>query len=391
MRAPLFKAFPVAFAALLAMATAVFAEDGVSADKVVFGQAAALEGPASALGQGMKIGLEAAFAEANKAGGVKGRKLELKSVDDGYEPTKAIEAVKKLLEDDKVFALAGAVGTPTSAATQPIATAAGAPFIGAFTGAEFLREPYKPLVMNVRASYFQETEAMVEHLTKDLGASKIAIMYQDDAFGQAGLAGVKRALEKRQMQLAGEGTFERNTVAVKSALLAIKKAEPQAVIMISPYKPAAEFIKLAKQIKLDATFVNISFVGSDALAKELGAAGAGVVVTQVVPFPKDASIPAVGRYQAALKANAPDAQPGFVSLEGYLVGRAIIAALEKVNGDLTRQAMVEAVQKAGGFDLGGFKLTYGPSSNRGSDHVFLTVIQADGSFKAVDHLEKTGS
>jgi len=391
MRAPLFKALPVAFAALLAAAPSASAEDGVSADKVVFGQAAALDGPASALGQGMKIGLEAAFAEANKAGGVKGRKLELKSVDDGYEPTRAIEAVKKLLDEDKVFALAGAVGTPTSAATQPIATAAGVPFIGAFTGAEFLREPYKPLVMNVRASYFQETEAMVEHLTKDLGATRIAIMYQDDAFGQAGLAGVKRALEKRQMQLAGEGTFERNTVAVKSALLAIKKAEPQAVIMISPYKPAAEFIKLARQIKLDATFVNISFVGSDALAKELGAAGAGVVITQVVPFPKDASIPVVGRYQAALKASAPDAQPGFVSLEGYLVGRAIIAALEKVNGDLTRQAMVEAVQKAGGFDLGGFKLAYGPSSNRGSDHVFLTVIQADSSFKAVEHLDKTGS
>jgi len=391
MRAPLFKALPVAFAALMAAAPSASAEDGVSADKVVFGQAAALDGPASALGQGMKIGLEAAFAEANKAGGVKGRKLELKSVDDGYEPTKAIEAVKKLLDEDKVFALAGAVGTPTSAATQPIATAAGVPFIGAFTGAEFLREPYKPLVMNVRASYFQETEAMVEHLTKDLGATRIAIMYQDDAFGQAGLAGVKRALEKRQMQLAGEGTFERNTVAVKSALLAIKKAEPQAVIMISPYKPAAEFIKLARQIKLDATFVNISFVGSDALAKELGAAGAGVVVTQVVPFPKDASIPVVGRYQAALKASAPDAQPGFVSLEGYLVGRAIVAALEKVNGDLTRQAMVEAVQKAGGFDLGGFKLAYGPSSNRGSDHVFLTVIQADSSFKAVEHLDKTGS
>ena len=151
---------------------------------------------------------------------------------------------------------------------------------------------------------------MVERLTKDLGATKIAIMYQDDAFGQAGLAGVKRALDKRQMQLAGEGTFERNTVAVKAALLAIKKAEPHAVIMISPYKPAAEFIKLAKQIKLDATFVNISFVGSDALAKELGAAGAGVVITQVVPFPKDAAIPVVGRYHAALKASAPDAAAG---------------------------------------------------------------------------------
>lgn len=391
MRASSFKALPVVFAVLAATGVTASAENGVTADKVVFGQATALEGPASALGQGMKTGLEAAFAEINKAGGVKGRKLELKSVDDGYEPTKSIEAVKKLLDEDKVFAIAGAVGTPTAAATLPIATAAGAPFIGAFTGAEMLREPYKPLVMNVRASYFQETEAMVEHLTKDLGATKIAIMYQDDAFGQAGLAGVKRALDKRQMQLAGEGTFERNTVAVKSALLAIKKADPQAVIMISPYKPAAEFIKLARQIKFDATFVNISFVGSDALAKELGPAGAGVVVTQVVPFPKDTSIPVVARYQAALKATAPDAQPGFISLEGYLVGRAIASALEKVNGDLTRAALMEAVQKAGSFDLGGVKLGYSSTSNRGSDQVFLTVIQSDGSFKSVTRLEKTGS
>jgi branched-chain amino acid transport system substrate-binding protein len=391
MRASPLNVSSVVLAALLAAAIPATAEDGVSADKIVFGQATALEGPASALGLGMKMGLEAAFAEINKAGGVKGRKLELKSVDDGYEPTKSIEAVKKLLEEDKVFAIAGTVGTPTAAATQPIATAAGAPFIGAFTGAEFLREPYKPLVLNIRASYFQETEAMVEHLTKDLGASKIAIMYQDDAFGQAGLAGVKKALDKRQMQLAGEGTFERNTVAVKTALLAIKKAEPHAVIMISPYKPAAEFIKLAKQIKLDVTFVNISFVGSDALAKELGPVGAGVVITQVVPFPKDAAIPVVGRYHASLKANAPDAQPGFVSLEGYLVGRAIIAALEKVSGDLTRQTLIETVQKAGTLDLDGFKLVYGPSNNRGSDQVFLTVIQADGSFKAVDRLEKSGT
>src|SRR6202795_4108687 len=346
MRASPLKALPLALAALLATGISAFAEDGVSADKIVFGQATALEGPASALGLGMKMGLEAAFAEINKAGGVKGRKLELKSIDDGYEPTKSIEAVKKLLEEDKVFAIAGAVGTPTAAATQPISTAAGVPFIGAFTGAEFLREPYKPLVMNIRASYFQETEAMVEHLTKDLGASKIAIMYQDDAFGQAGLAGVKKALEKRQMQLAGEGTFERNTVAVKAALLAIKKVEPQAVIMISPYKPAAEFIKLAKQIKLAATFVNISFVGSDALAKELGSAGAGTVVTQVVPFPKDASVPVVARYQAALKAVGAEVEPGFVSLEGYLVGRAMVAALEKIDGEPTRKALIEAVQKA---------------------------------------------
>ena len=391
MQASRFKALYFALASLLAAGIPASAEDGVSATKIVFGQATALEGPASALGRGMKAGLEAAFAEINKAGGIKGRKLELKSIDDGYEPTKSIEAVKKLLEEDKVFAIAGAVGTPTAAATQPIATAAGAPFIGAFTGAEFLREPYKPLVMNIRASYFQETEAMVEHLTKDLGVSKIAIMYQDDAFGQAGLAGVKKALDKRQMQLAGEGTFERNTLAVKAALLAIRKVQPQAVIMISPYKPAAEFIKVAKQINFNPTFVNISFVGSDALAKEHGPAGAGVVITQVVPFPKDTAVPVVGRYQASLKATAPDVQPGFVSLEGYLVGRAIIAALEKIDGEPTRKALIEAVQKAGTFDLGGFKLAYSDSSNRGSDQVFLTVIQPDGSFRAVSRLEKFGS
>jgi ABC-type branched-subunit amino acid transport system substrate-binding protein len=382
------QALAVACAALMVAATPASAEDGVSADKIIFGQAAALDGPASALGQGMKLGLDAAFAEANKAGGVKGRKLELKSVDDGYEPTRSIEAVKKLLGEDKVFALAGAVGTPTAAATLPIATAAGAPFIGAFTGVESLREPYKPLVVNVRASYYEETEAMVEHLTKDLGASKIAIMYQDDAFGQAGLAGVKKALEKRKMELAAEGTFERNTTAVKGALLAIRKADPDAVIMISPYKPAAEFIKLAKQIKLAATFVNISFVGSDALAKELGSAGAGTVVTQVVPFPKDASVPVVARYQAALKAVGAEVEPGFVSLEGYLVGRAMVAALEKIDGEPTRKSFVEAVQKSGGFDLGGFKLAYSAASNRGSDQVFLTVIQSDGTFKAVSRLEK---
>jgi len=366
------------------------AEDGVTADKIVLGQAAALDGPAAALGQGMREGLLAAFDEANRAGGVKGHKLELISVDDGYEPTKSVEAAKKLIEQDKVFALIGSVGTPTSVAVQPMASDAGVPFIGAFTGAEFLRTPYKANVVNVRASYFQETETMVEHLTKDLGITKIAIFYQDDAFGQAGLAGVKRALDKRQMSLVAEGTYERNTTAVKGALLTIKKAEPEAVIMIGAYQPCAEFIKLARQVKLDATFVNISFVGSDALAKELGPAGAGVVITQVVPFPEDGSIPVVARYQAALKAMKPDAKPGFVSLEGYMAGRLVIETLGKIDGEVTRKALLEAIAKTGTFDLGGVRLVYGPDNNRGSSQVFLTVIQPDGSFRAVDKLAKAG-
>jgi ABC-type branched-subunit amino acid transport system substrate-binding protein len=374
----------------LASGFGAWAEDGVSADKITLGQAAALDGPAAALGQGMREGLLAAFAEVNKAGGVKGRKIELVSIDDGYEPNKSIDAAKKLIGEDKVFALIGSVGTPTSVAVQPIAAEAGVPFIGAFTGAEFLREPFKGNVVNLRASYFQETETMVEHLTADLGVTKIAIFYQDDAFGQAGLAGVKRALDKRKMALVAEGTYERNTTAVKGALLAIKKAEPEAMIMIGAYKPCAEFIKLARQIKLESVFVNISFVGSDALAKELGPAGAGVIVTQVVPLPEDSSIALVGRYQAALKALKPESHPGFVSLEGYAVGRLFVAALEKIDGDVTRKALLEAVAKTGAFDLGGLRLTYGADNNRGSSQVFLTVIQADGSFRAVDKLTKVG-
>lgn len=365
------------------------ADPGVSADKIVFGQAAPFEGPASALGLDMRTGLKAAFEEANRAGGVKGRKIELVTANDGYEPNKSIEAVKKLLDEDKVFALVGPVGTPTSAATQPIALQAGVPFIGPFTGAEFLRNPFQPNVVNVRGSYFQETEEMVERLVKDRGVSRIGILYQDDAFGRAGLAGVQKALTKRSMSLASEGTFERNTTAVKGALLSIMKGKPEAVIMIGPYKPCAEFIKLARQMKLEAMFVNISFVGSNALAAELGKAGAGVVITQVVPFPGDDKMPVVSRYQAALKAVDADAKPGFVTLEGYLVGRLVIAALEKLDGEPTRKALLDAVY-GNSFDLGGVKLTYGAADNQGMDSVFLTVIQEDGSFKPVDDLKQVG-
>ena len=307
------------------------AEPGVSGDKITFGQVAALEGPASALGQEMRTGLLAAFAEANAKGGVKGRKLELISRDDGYEPTQSIAAIKQLIDENQIFGLVGAVGTPTSQAIAPIAAQAGLPFIGPFTGAEFLRDPSLGNVENVRASYFQETEMMVEHLTKDLKLTRIGILYQDDAFGRAGLAGVQKAMERRNMQLVSEGNFARNTVAVKMALLSIRKGDPEAVILIGPYKPCAEFIKLARQIKMNARFVNISFVGSNALAKELGPDGSDVIVTQVVPFPRDTTIPLVSRYQAAIEAIDSNAQPGFVTLEGYTVGRLVVEALGRVD------------------------------------------------------------
>jgi ABC-type branched-subunit amino acid transport system substrate-binding protein len=179
-------------------------------------------------------------------------------------------------------------------------------------------------------------------------------------------------------------------VAVKSALLTIKKGDPQAVIMVGPYKPCAEFIKLARTIKFDATFVNISFVGSNALAKELGDAGEGVVVTQVVPLPSDMSNPMVAAYHKAIKAVDAKAEPGFVSLEGYMVGRLVIAALEKIEGEPTRQGLLKVLSN-GTFDLGGAKLTFGPNDNQGMDEVFLTVIQKDGSFKAVKSLNGRSS
>jgi branched-chain amino acid transport system substrate-binding protein len=367
--------------------SAAHAESGVFEDRIVFGESAAFDGPAAALGLGMRDGILAAFKEANGAGGVDGRRLELVSYDDGYEPEKAIANTKRLIENG-VFALVGEVGTPTSNAVQPIATEAGVPFIGPFTGAAFLRDPSLGNVINIRGSYDQETEAWIKHLTTDIGVSRIAILYQDDTFGRAGYSGVKKAMEKRGMKLVAEGTYERNTTAVKMALLAIRKADPEAVVMVGVYKPCAEFIKLARRLKLNSVFVNISFVGANAFAKELGEDGKGVVVTQVVPFPEDTSLPLVARYQEALKAANPDAQIGFVSLEGYMVGRLVIEALEKVKGPVTRAGLLSTIKEVGTFDLGGITLSYGPNNNQGMDRVFLTMIQADGSFKPIDRLER---
>jgi len=359
---------------------------GVMDDRIVFGQSAAFEGPAAALGLGMRAGILAAFHEINAKGGVNGRTLELVSYDDGYEPESAIENTHRLIRDDEVFALIGEVGTPTSKAVQPIATEGFVPFIGPFTGARFLRDPSLRNVINLRASYDQETEAWIEHLTQDLGLSRIAILYQDDSFGRAGLTGVTDALNTRGLDLVAEGTYKRNTTAVKTALLAIRKAKAEAVVMVGAYKPCAAFIKLARLLDLDPVFVNISFVGAKALAKELGSDGAGVVVTQVVPFPEDTTIPLVARYRHALKAANSSAEPGFVSLEGYMVGRLLIQALSRLGEPVTRTGLLSIISEVGVFDLDGIALSYGPGDNQGMDQVFFTVIEEDGSFRSVTRL-----
>ncbi|MBY6151591.1 ABC transporter substrate-binding protein [Vannielia litorea] len=377
-----FRKFAAPLAALL-LASPLAAADGVEADAVTFAQVAALEGPAAALGQGMRAGITAAFEEANRAGGVHGRKVMLDAFDDGYEPDRSVAHVLHVIEGRAHIGFIGPVGTPTALATQPEATAAGMPYVGPFTGAGFLRAPELTNVVNVRATYGAETEAWIAHLVDELGMKNIAILYQDDGFGRVGLDGVTAALEKRGMSLAATGKYTRNTVAVKSALLDIRKAKPDAVVMVGAYKPIAEFIRLSKTLKFEPTFVNISFVGSEALAGELGDAGEGVIISQVVPFPWDASLPIVAEYQAAMTAMDPAAHPGFVTLEGYLTGRVALRALEAAGPDLTRERFLAALNGLGAFDLGGLAFTYGAGDNQGLDTVFLTRITADGGFETV--------
>ena len=379
----------VALAAAFAHGAASGAEDipGVTDDRVLFGQSAAFSGPAQALGRGMRLGILAAFEEQNLTGGVHGRQLELVSLDDRYEPEAAIANTQRLIEQERVFALVGAVGTPTSNAAEPISSAAGVPYIGPFTGAEFLRSRSRPMVINVRASYFQETEEMVERLTTDLGVKRIGILYQDDSYGLAGYEGLRRALERRKLEIVAIGTYPRNTTAVKTAVLDLTQNQPEAVVIIGAYRPVSAFIRWARRLDFNPVFINISFVGSNALAGELGPDGSGVLVTQVVPFPEDAAIPIVAAYQRSLAAHAPGTDPGFVSLEGYLVGRLVIEALDRTGRALTRNGFINAVTLTGVHDLGGFELKFGPIDNQGSDRVFLTEIGPDGRYRPLESLE----
>ena len=362
---------------------------GITDDTILFGQSAAFSGPASALGDGMRLGIEAAFHEANQAGGVHGRQLELAALNDAYEADFAFANTLRLIEEEQVFALVGAVGTPTSRAASPLAHAAGVPFIAPFTGAELLRAPELGNIVNLRASYYQETEEMVERLTADLGITRVAVLYQNDSYGVGGLEGVRMALERRGLEPVASWYYRRNTTAVKSAVFRIAGADPEAVIIIGAYAPAAEAVRLLRA-DVDPIFMAVSFVGSNALANELGDEAAGFYVTQVVKLPDDTSIPVVASYQAALRDFDQSAEPGFVSLEGYLAGRLAIAGLEACGPDLSRECFLDAVYGAGTIDIDGLELEFAPGDNQGSDEVILTVIGEDGKYRRVDRLEPVG-
>ncbi|GAB3500672.1 ABC transporter substrate-binding protein [Curvibacter fontanus] len=351
---------------------------GVSDKEIMVGQFAAMSGPAAQLGQRLKVGIQAYFKAVNEQGGVNGRTLRLLTRDDGYEPDKAVVAVKGLIEQDQVFALVGSVGTPTGLAALPVFTAAKVPIVGMFTGAQGLREPFNRYVFHVRSSYFDETERIVQHLTT-LGVKKIAVFYQNDAYGKAGLEGMMRALSKRQLQPAATATVERNTVDVAAALNAILPAQPEAVVQIGAYKACAEFIKQARTRGYGGQFFNVSFVGSKALADDLGPAGMGVVISQVVPFPYIPSSPVVREYQQRMK-EAGQNEFDFSSMEGFLIGKVFVEGVRRAGKNLTREALITGLESMKDVNLGGFEINYSPRDHSGSKYTDLTIIGRDGRF-----------
>ena len=367
--------------ALLAGVTAfpAYAEDGVTDKEIRIGMANALTGPALGLGTNLKVGAEAYIARVNAAGGVNGRRIVLVSKDDGYEPEKSAAATKALIEQDKVFVLFGYVGTPTSAAAVPLAARASVPYLFPFTGAEFLRNPVNKWVFNVRASYFDETETMVERLTKDVGAKKIALFIQDDAFGEAGKAGVNRALHRRNMKVAEEARFKRNTLDVDEGLAKIRAAAPDGVVFIGTYAPFAAIVKKAKAQGIKAKFMTVSFVGTADFIREAGADGDGVYITQVMPSP-DGGAPLVKQFLQQMKGGPVN----YSSLEGYVDAMVLVEALKKAGANPTRATFTSALEGLN-TDLGGLKIGFSAANHQGAKDVFLTVVRG-GKAVQVDKL-----
>jgi branched-chain amino acid transport system substrate-binding protein len=367
----------IALAIALAHAASA-AEYGVTNDTIVLGQSVALTGPAAQLGIQMRNGVKAYLDYVNEKGGVNGRKIELITLDDQYEPKVTVPNTKKLIDEHRVFGLIGYVGTPTSVPVVPVFTEAKVPFVGPFTGAEALRVPFNRYIFHVRASYYDETEKIVEQIVST-GGKSIAVFYQDDAYGQAGLKGTEIALTKRGMKMSATGTVERNTIKVEGAVKTINAIKPDAVVMISAYKSCGEFIRQMKKANSAAQFYNVSFVGSKALADDLGNEGVGVGISQVVPFPWGTSLPIVKEYQQ-LSAKAGNKDYNFSAIEGFLVAKVFVEGLRRTGRDLTREKFIDTMEKMQNVDLGGFFVSYSPKNHAGSKFVDLTIIARDGRF-----------
>jgi len=368
---------------------------GVTDTEIRFGISAPFSGANKELGQNMRLGIEAAFDAANARGGVNGRQLKLIAADDGYEPARTAETMKRLYEKDQVFAVVGNVGTPTAAVALPYALDRKMIFFGAFTGAGLLRsDPPDRYVFNYRASYAEETAATVNYLVKvkRLKPSQIAVFAQQDAYGDAGFSGVAKAIRA----LGGDENailrlhYQRNTVDVDDAVDQLRKSRIpiRAVIMVPGYRAAAKFIEKTRDLFPSMIYTSVSFVGSTALANELMLLGKkyanGVIVTQVVPA-LDGHSSLVLDYKAALAKYFPGEQPDYVSLEGYVAANVLITALRRNGADLDTEKLVTTLENLRDLDIGlGTPVSYGRSEHQGVHKVWGTQIDENGRYQPID-------
>jgi branched-chain amino acid transport system substrate-binding protein len=351
---------------------------GVTNQEVVIGSCSALEGPSSPLGTQTGAGAKAYFSLTNEEGGVYGRKLRLIAHDDSYDPAKTQECFDKLLAE-KVFALGFFVGTPTAVKYLPLAEENKIPLVGLFTGAQTLYTPLRHWVVNVRASYFDETREQIDGMWGALGYRRIGVIYPDDAFGAAVLDGVKEALKGHGVEPAAVASYQRQTAKADVAIRSVRAANPQAVVVVGPPNTVAPIVKEAHAAGWKPLFLTVSFVGTEELITEAGADADGMVVTQVVPPYYLTDLKTVALYRRALSQYLPTERPNFVSLEGFVDAMVLVEGLKHAGKDLTRDGLIRGIESIHQMDVGlgpQLKLDYSAKDHKGFDHVIPSVIRS---------------
>lgn len=354
------------------------AENGVHPGEIVIGQSASLTGGAAEVGNQVRDGAAAYFELVNRKGGVNGRKIRLITLDDGGQTKKGEENTHRLIEQDRVFLLFGYTGRNTSEAALPIIDKADVPFFGAATGGESLHGKLNKNVINVRASYRMETEAMVNHLVT-IGQKRIGMIYHKDDTTRSNLKMTEDALARHGLKVVASGSVDRNSSEVGEAVGALAQAQPEAVICNAAVKPLGAFVRGMRKKGQSPQFMSVSFVGSP-IVKELGPEVAGLVMAQVVPLPTKRSIPIVAEYQAALAATGSKAGLSFNGLEGFITAKVFVEGLKRTGRDVTRARFIRAVESIDDLDLGGYFVGYSPTNHNGSRYVDITVINRNGVF-----------
>ena len=367
---------------------------GVSSSEILIGSSAALSGHASFLGTQYIHGSLAYLNEVNSQGGVHGRKIQLISYDDQYDPPKTVANTQKLINQDRVFALFDYVGTPTSVKIIDMVHETKIPVLGFFTGAEQLRTPFRPYMFHVRDSYYAEAEGAVAYFADKMGLKNIAVMYQDDAFGLAVLTGVQLALKRRGLEPVITATFKRGSMDLEPALGIIRPSNAEAVIMVGTYSPLAKFIKISNDAGFTPYFHTVSFVGSLAFGKEIVETQKvdptqydKIIITQVVPSPLSGELPGIKEYLEKIKKYYPEDQPNDVALEGFVNAKVLVQALQNAGPQLTKQSFIDALESIKNFDVGiGKTVSYSTLDHQGLKGVYYAKVTSDGNFKQFDPL-----